>query len=246
MLYSGSHLLPRQTASCGTSNSRAATARCGTPKLYTLGPPSIRNTRKLKTENRNPKSETRDLKPETRDPKPETRNRWAGRSEPTFPAPSNYASRARSVLGAISSLPIVAFREEQSCVAERSRLSREAEWLRREALIAIIGMPGVRFWVKGDSFWRVFCPRIAPRTRGPKPETRNPKPETRNPRPETRNPKPETRDPRPETRDPKPETRNPKPEIRNPRPETRNTRKRKTKRENRNPKPETRNPRPET
>ena len=40
----------------------------------------------------------------------------------------------RSVLGAISSLPIVAFREWQSRVAKRSRLSRVAEWLRREAL----------------------------------------------------------------------------------------------------------------
>ena len=42
----------------------------------------------------------------------------------------------RSVLGAISSLPIVAFREYQSCVAKRSRLCRVDDWLRWEAYIA--------------------------------------------------------------------------------------------------------------
>ena len=42
----------------------------------------------------------------------------------------------RSVMGAIRSPPIVALREQQSCVAKRSRLSRVAEWLRRKALIA--------------------------------------------------------------------------------------------------------------
>jgi len=41
---------------------------------------------------------------------------------------------------------------EQSCVAKRSRLSRVAEWLRREALIATIGMSGVRFRVGGGFF----------------------------------------------------------------------------------------------
>ena len=162
--------------------------------------------------------------------------------------------RDRLILGAISSLPIVAFREEQSCVAERSRLSRVAEWLRREALIAIIGMSGVRFRVEGGSFWRVFCPRIAPRTRGPKPETRpkletrDPRPETRNPRPEARDPKPETRNPRLKTPDPKPETRNPRPETRNPKPGTQhqNPETRDPKPETRDPNPEPRHPKPET
>ena len=62
----------------------------------------------------------------------------------------------QGVHGAISALPIVAFREYQSCVAKRSRLTRVAEWLRREALIATIGRSRARFWVEGASFCREF------------------------------------------------------------------------------------------
>jgi hypothetical protein len=54
-------------------------------------------------------------------------------------APPDGIRVVRSVLGTTNSLPIVAFPELQSCVAKRSRQSRVAEWLRREALIATIG-----------------------------------------------------------------------------------------------------------
>jgi len=40
---------------------------------------------------------------------------------------------------------------------KRSRLSRVAEWSRRQALIATIGRSGVRFQVEGASFWHAFC-----------------------------------------------------------------------------------------
>ena len=43
-------------------------------------------------------------------------------------------------------------------MAKQSRLSRVAEWLRRDALIATIGRSGVRFRVEGAYFWRAFYP----------------------------------------------------------------------------------------
>ena len=51
----------------------------------------------------------------------------------------------RSLLGAINSLPMVAFREKQSCMAKRSRQSRVVERLWREAPTATIGKAGFRF-----------------------------------------------------------------------------------------------------